>query len=209
MNIMNASKIMEFYAACPECGCEAIGNGKGTLECDTGAGYFKRTCRCGWYVEVQEGIAAPLTVPDSDEKDPPIKEPSIAPDPPSEKTVPVMEERRPPQIEEEIKPWEGFVHIRCDACHKEKTTCLKAPATSYTCEECGYEMELPKAYRAYTHCKCGQRSQYLTNISDQIFDIPCVNCGSPSAVIYRPAKNHYVPIDYAPRRSKPRKKAKR
>lgn len=55
MNIMSASKLTELYAACPKCGCEVIGNGKGTLECDTGAGYFKRACGCGWFVEVQEG----------------------------------------------------------------------------------------------------------------------------------------------------------
>ena len=35
MNITIASKLMELYAACPKCGCEVIGNGKGLLECDT------------------------------------------------------------------------------------------------------------------------------------------------------------------------------
>lgn len=32
MNITIASKLMELYAACPQCGCEVIGNGKGLLE---------------------------------------------------------------------------------------------------------------------------------------------------------------------------------
>ena len=40
MNITIASKLMELYAACPKCGCEVIGNGKGLLECDTAAGFF-------------------------------------------------------------------------------------------------------------------------------------------------------------------------
>lgn len=44
MNITIASKLMELYAACPKCGCEVIGNGKGLLECDTAAGFFKRSC---------------------------------------------------------------------------------------------------------------------------------------------------------------------
>lgn len=52
MNITIASKLMELYAACPKCGCEVIGNGKGLLECDTAAGFFKRSCGCGWHVEV-------------------------------------------------------------------------------------------------------------------------------------------------------------
>lgn len=56
MNITIASKLMELYAACPKCGCEVIGNGKGLLECDTAAGFFKRSCGCGWHVEVMEGI---------------------------------------------------------------------------------------------------------------------------------------------------------
>ena len=43
MNITIAAKLMELYAACPKCGCEVIGNGKGTLECDTEAGYFNRS----------------------------------------------------------------------------------------------------------------------------------------------------------------------
>lgn len=55
MNITIAAKLMGLYAACPKCGCEVIGNEKGTLECDTEAGCFKRSCGCGWYVEVAEG----------------------------------------------------------------------------------------------------------------------------------------------------------
>lgn len=42
MNITIASKLMELYAACPKCGCEVIGNGKGLLECDTAAGFLKQ-----------------------------------------------------------------------------------------------------------------------------------------------------------------------
>lgn len=38
------------------CGCEIVGNGKGALECDTEAGFFRRSCGCGWCVEVTEGI---------------------------------------------------------------------------------------------------------------------------------------------------------
>ena len=53
MNITIAAKLMELYAACPNCGCEVIGN-EGALECDTAAGYFKRSCGCGWCVEFTE-----------------------------------------------------------------------------------------------------------------------------------------------------------
>lgn len=55
MTVCDSTKLMEIYAVCPKCGCDVVGNGKGTMECDTEAGYFKRTCRCGWHVEVREG----------------------------------------------------------------------------------------------------------------------------------------------------------
>ena len=76
MNITIASKLMELYAACPKCGCEVIGNGKGLLECDTAAGFFKRSCGCGWHVEVMEGITEgsltedPPELPTEDEDEP-------------------------------------------------------------------------------------------------------------------------------------------
>lgn len=205
MTVTQSAKLMELYAACPECGCAVIGNGKGTLECDTGAGYFKRACSCGWYVEVREVMAAPAA-PEPVEEDPPVEEPSIESDPPIEEPTPVMEEIPLPQVEETPQPWKGFVHIRCEACHKETTTCLRTPTTSYTCKECGHEMELPKAYRAYTHCECGQRGRYLTNIPDWTFDIPCVGCGSPNTVTYNPGKDCYGPVGSTRRRTKPRKK---
>lgn len=44
------------YAKCPNCGCETIGGGTGTLEIDTEIGYFKRTCKCGWSVELIEEV---------------------------------------------------------------------------------------------------------------------------------------------------------
>ena len=97
MNIKDSIKLMELYAVCPRCGCEVIGNGKGTLECDTAAGSFRRTCSCGWYVEVQEGVVAgqapevevpadeePDSEPMPDEKVEPDSEPEPLPVPISE-----------------------------------------------------------------------------------------------------------------------------
>ena len=31
------------------------GTSTGIVEVDTAAGYFKRTCQCGWSVEIKEG----------------------------------------------------------------------------------------------------------------------------------------------------------
>lgn len=165
MNITIASKLMELYAACPKCGCEVIGNGKGLLECDTAAGFFKRSCGCGWHVEVTEGITAG----------------SLTEDPPE----------LPAEDEDGDEP---------------EPICLRTPTNTYICKECGHEMPLPKAYRAYTRCECGQKGAYLTNVTDWAFDIPCVRCGAPNTVTYNPGRDCYGPVGSTHRKTKPRKK---
>ena len=90
MTIKDSVKLMELYAVCPKCGCEVIGNGKGALEGDTAAGYFKRTCGCGWYVEVQEGVAAEaapdlqMEAPEPQIEADPVPEPEPEPEAPCE-----------------------------------------------------------------------------------------------------------------------------
>ena len=209
MNITITSKLMELYAACPKCGCEVIGNGKGLLECDTAAGFFKRSCGCGWHVEVMEGITEgsltedPPELPAEDEDEP---EPVIFADPEPESAPEPIFEPEPVLEPEKSRPWNGFVHIRCEACHKESTTCLRTPTDTYICKECGHEMPLPKAYRAYTRCECGQKGTYLTNVTDWAFDIPCVRCGAPNTVTYNPGRDCYGPVGSTHRKTKPRKK---
>lgn len=217
MTIKDSVKLMELYAVCPKCGCEVIGNGKGALECDTAAGYFKRTCGCGWYVEVQEGVAAEaapdlqMEAPEPQIEADPVPEPEPEPEAPCEPD-PVPEPETDTHTHthtpgpEVIQPWKGFVHIRCEACHKETTTCLRTPTTRYTCRECNHQMDLPKAFRAYSRCECGQSARYLTNIPDWSFDIPCARCGAPNAVTYHHGKDCYVPIGETGRRLKSKKK---
>jgi hypothetical protein len=53
VNVVKACNLIEKYAKCPKCGCEVVGNGKGTLEIEKGR--FKRTCSCGWSVVVEDG----------------------------------------------------------------------------------------------------------------------------------------------------------
>ena len=54
-NIKTAICLTEKYCTCPVCGCDRVGGGLGTIEVDTEKQYFKRTCHCGWEVEVKEG----------------------------------------------------------------------------------------------------------------------------------------------------------
>ena len=214
MNIRDSAKLMQIYAACPKCGCEVIGNGKGTLEADTSIGYFKRTCHCGWFVEVKEGVQEvpervlqALDLLDEEAEEPLAAEaPAPAADEPPkavEKTLLAEPELpiSPPEKEEktvmihEPRLWNGFVHIRCDHCGKETTTCLHQPISTFTCRECNHSMELPKETHAFVRCECGFHGRYSTNIPDWKMDIPCANCGMPNTMGYRPGKDVYVPID--------------
>ncbi len=56
MTFDDAHKLTVKHAKCPRCGCETIGGGTGTLEIDTEIGYFKRTCKCGWSIEIHEQV---------------------------------------------------------------------------------------------------------------------------------------------------------
>lgn len=52
MNALKVALLVTKYAECPECGNSKVGNGQGT--CEVEHGIFKRTCKCGWKVEVKE-----------------------------------------------------------------------------------------------------------------------------------------------------------
>lgn len=58
---MRMSKMLELinqYGACEKCGNELIGGGEGAIEVTDFE--FKRSCKCGWKVEIQEnkGVTA-------------------------------------------------------------------------------------------------------------------------------------------------------
>lgn len=52
MEVMKVVKLIDKYGTCPECGNKYIGNGSGELEVDEQV--FRRSCKCGWEVKVEE-----------------------------------------------------------------------------------------------------------------------------------------------------------
>jgi hypothetical protein len=52
MNFVRANELMQKYAYCEHCGNGYIGNGQGTLQIDDDI--FRRTCKCGWSVEIND-----------------------------------------------------------------------------------------------------------------------------------------------------------
>lgn len=52
MKLKRTLELISEYLNCKACGSEFVGNGKGTLT--IGDDTFKRTCKCGWEIEVRE-----------------------------------------------------------------------------------------------------------------------------------------------------------
>jgi transcription elongation factor Elf1 len=52
MNAVSAVNLMRKYNNCPKCGSDKVGHSEGTLEITDEV--FRRTCKCGWGIEVKE-----------------------------------------------------------------------------------------------------------------------------------------------------------
>lgn len=107
----------------------------------------------------------------------------------------------------DIKPWQGFVHILCPWCGAEDSFCMKQPTTTLTCRVCQNSMDLPRATRAYINCECGFNGKYSTNRVDDLFEIPCVRCGSPNLVSYHRGKQSYLPVGWLPKYRRGKRKS--
>lgn len=121
----------------------------------------------------------PDSEPMPDEKVEPDSEPEPLPVPISE-PKPVQTLKADKKKVDKPVEWRGFVHIRCEACHKEATFCLRAPITQYTCRNCNHKMELRKPYLAYTRCECGQAGRYLTNNQITLLTFPAPPADRPT-----------------------------
>lgn len=52
MRLLKAVRLINEYAICRECGNGNIGNGEGSIIAE--GSMFRRTCKCGWSVEVKD-----------------------------------------------------------------------------------------------------------------------------------------------------------
>lgn len=100
----------------------------------------------------------------------------------------------PEPIGKENDGYSGFLHIKCQHCGKEKTYCSKHGIKYHECKNCGERTELKDLVRLYTNCECGKKAAYWTNMTEKAFDVRCVDCGQPVAVMYNKKKNLYETI---------------
>lgn len=89
----------------------------------------------------------------------------------------------------------GFLYIKCVHCGAERAYCQKAPSEYSICKRCGSRTYFTEPLKQIlVSCECGQRSRYLTNMTDDMFDIQCIDCGSPIAVKYNQKTKRYETI---------------
>lgn len=98
------------------------------------------------------------------------------------------------EVEQEDKGYTGFLLIKCPKCGDETAFCAKKPMKSFICRKCRSGFELKDLRKLYLNCECGAFSYYLTNATDSVLEVECINCGAPVAVEFNHKKNLYETI---------------
>lgn len=122
---------------------------------------------------------------------PPPKVESI----PATAPTPVPEE---PERKVETKPiskleYRGFIFAKCESCGKFRGFCAKNPISRHFCE-CGHKTPLKDMKVMFVDCECGKKFKYLTNATEQMITINCIECGTPIELEYHDKKQEYVTI---------------
>ena len=95
---------------------------------------------------------------------------------------------------EKPKGYEGFLYLECPHCGRRRAFCSRYPLKYYKCDSCGKKTDLHDLVQMFLNCECGRNSAYLTNVTDEILDVNCIDCGMPVAVQYNAKKKLYETI---------------
>lgn len=91
--------------------------------------------------------------------------------------------------------YKGFLYIKCPECEHVKGFYTKKEMDRYHCENCDATTEFEKPLvLMWVNCECGGRFRYMTNMTDPVFDVVCLECGSPVAVQWNERKGLYETI---------------
>lgn len=97
--------------------------------------------------------------------------------------------------ESSVMKYKGFLYIKCGHCGKEKGFSAKNEIDGYYCDECKKQTKfISPLKRMYLNCECGQSSYYYTNMTEDMFDVDCIQCGQLVAVKYNDKKGLYESI---------------
>lgn len=95
----------------------------------------------------------------------------------------------------QIVKYKGFLYIRCPECGAVKGLHMKKESDHYHCHNCGARSVFKQPLVAlFVNCECGGSFRYLTNLTDELFDINCLDCGNLVAVKWNANKQVYETI---------------
>lgn len=101
----------------------------------------------------------------------------------STETVPANEEGEP-------KKYKGFLLIKCQHCGEVRGFNSRYEISSYKCD-CGGVTPLGNLIPLTALCECGKRWRYLTNLTQDSYELNCIHCGSPIPVFFNDKKGKY------------------
>ena len=107
----------------------------------------------------------------------------------------VHEEPSEPEHKEEPssnepRKYRGFLVVKCEHCGKTKGFLARQEISNYKCD-CGGITPLGDLVPLTALCECGKRWRYMTNMTDDSFEINCIHCGSPIPVFWNDKKHKY------------------
>lgn len=109
--------------------------------------------------------------------------------------VQIQTKRIEPRFSGKSREYRGFLYIKCPQCGYEKGQCSRNGMNSIHCDKCGCNDEFSEPLvPMYVNCECGEEFRYMTNMNADVFDMTCINCGSPVPMKYNEKKNFYETI---------------
>lgn len=91
--------------------------------------------------------------------------------------------------------YKGFLYIKCPSCGAVRGQCSKKGMHRIHCDNCGCNEPFTEPLTPmFVNCECGARFRYMTNMKEDMFDITCINCGSPVPIKYNGKKMIYQTI---------------
>lgn len=90
----------------------------------------------------------------------------------------------------EPRKYRGFLVVKCQHCGRTKGFLARQEISNYKCD-CGETTPLGDLVPLTALCECGKRWRYMTNMTDDSFEINCIHCGSPIPVFWNDKKHKY------------------
>lgn len=90
----------------------------------------------------------------------------------------------------EPRKYRGFLVVKCQHCGRTKGFLARQEISNYKCD-CGGITPLGDLVPLTALCECGKRWRYMTNLTDDSFEINCIHCGSPIPVFWNDKKHKY------------------